>query len=160
MLWSLSQSRWIEWVERTDPGSCESEICRWPNEPRSSRNAVEVPYCMGLVWDGHGRGILVGGASYESELERGRDVPSSWPRVRRTLYAVEVRCLCCGLIVSFFFIVGCGYPYPASTDNNICMLWVLVIISCIWTMLVHVLGLLCLKTCETCSWNICNIRFQ
>jgi hypothetical protein len=66
---------------------------------------------------GRGRGVPVGGASYESESERGRDVPSSLPRTSRTLYAVEVSCLCCGSIVLFFIIVGCGYPHTVGTDN-------------------------------------------
>jgi hypothetical protein len=46
-----------------------------------------------LYGTGRGRGVTVGGASYESELERGRGTPSSWPRTRRTQYAVEAGCL-------------------------------------------------------------------
>jgi hypothetical protein len=42
---------------------------------------------------GRGRGVPVGGASYESEMERGRGVPLSLPRTRRTLCVVEVCCL-------------------------------------------------------------------
>jgi hypothetical protein len=64
--------------------SCESEHSRGASlyGPCMRRGAVEA--------------FPSGGASYESELERGRDVPSSWPRTRQILYAVEVRCLCCG----------------------------------------------------------------
>jgi hypothetical protein len=46
-----------------------------------------------LYGTGRGRGVPVGGASYESELERGRGTPSSWPRTRRTRYVVEAGCL-------------------------------------------------------------------
>jgi hypothetical protein len=42
----LCASRWIEWVECSDPGLCESEIAdsqgALSSEPHVSRNAVEV----------------------------------------------------------------------------------------------------------------------
>jgi hypothetical protein len=41
---------------------------------------------------------------------RGRGVPSSLPRTSRTLYAVEVCCLCYGLIALFLLSLVVGTP--------------------------------------------------
>jgi hypothetical protein len=77
-----------------------------------------VPHCTGLVWDEarsrrSRRGCLVRVgvgtwsrrpvelASYETDPVRGRGALSLlW------------------LVVSFFFIVGCGYPYTIGTDTK------------------------------------------
>jgi hypothetical protein len=83
--------------------SCESE---------RSRGAL-------LYGTGHGRGVPIGGASYESELERSRGTPSSWSRTRRTRYAVEAGCLLLWFNhFVFFIIVGCGYPHTVGTDKS------------------------------------------
>jgi hypothetical protein len=79
-----------------------------------------------------------GALSYGPRTERGAvdTFLSGVPRTSRSWSAVETlrraglvrggpytrsRCaaFCCGLIVSFFFTVGCGYPYSAGTDINI-----------------------------------------
>jgi hypothetical protein len=104
----------MEGVERSDPGSCESEICRWPNEPRARRSAVEVPCLCGT---GCGRGVSIGGASYESELERGRRALSSWPRTRRTLYAVEACCLLLWFDRFDFYYHWLWVPHTVGTDT-------------------------------------------
>jgi hypothetical protein len=80
-----------------------------------------MPYRTGLVRVGERSSRPVEGASYESESERGRGVPSSRPRASRN--AVEVHHpLFFGFAVfadsvSFFFIVDCGYPYSVGTDS-------------------------------------------
>jgi hypothetical protein len=61
--------RCSEGVERSDPGSRESEFFRWANEPRASRNVVEVP-CRA------GRGAV-------------EAFPSRVPRTSRSQSAVE-----------------------------------------------------------------------
>jgi hypothetical protein len=59
------------------------------------RASCESEYGRGALSCGtrRGRGVPVEGASYESEPERDRGTPSSWPRTRRTWYAVEAGCL-------------------------------------------------------------------
>jgi hypothetical protein len=115
MLWLLSQGRWIEWVERSDPGSCKSEFCRWPNEPRASRSVVEAPCCTG-------RGAV-------------EALPSGVPRTSRSWSAVEAlrraglvrdgpstrsrrAAFCCGLIVLFFYYRWLWVPIVLVPTQN------------------------------------------
>jgi hypothetical protein len=77
-----------------------------------------------------------GALSYGPRTGRGavEAFPSGVPRTSRSWSAVEAprraglvrdgpcmrsrrAAFCCGLIVSFFFTIGCGYPYTAGTDN-------------------------------------------
>jgi hypothetical protein len=70
-----------------------------------------------LYETGRGRGSPVVGASYESELERGRGTPSSWPRTRRTRYAVEVGCLLLWLNYFVFYYRWLWVPHVVGTDS-------------------------------------------
>jgi hypothetical protein len=70
-----------------------------------------------LYRTGRGRGIPVGGASYESELERGRGAPSSWPRTRRIRYAVEAGCLLLWLNHFVFYYRWLWVPHTVGTDK-------------------------------------------
>jgi hypothetical protein len=79
----------------------------------------------GLVRAGARSRRPVEGASYESESERGRGVPSSRPRAGRNVVKVH-RPLFFGFVVFadsvlFFFIVDCGYPYTVGTDSEVCV---------------------------------------
>jgi hypothetical protein len=77
--------------------SCESERSR--GGPCMRRGAVEA-FPSGVPRTS--RSCPVELVSYETDPVRGRGALSLlW------------------LIVSFFFIVGCGYPYSAGTDTNI-----------------------------------------
>jgi hypothetical protein len=77
-----------------------------------------------LYGSGRGRGVPVGGASYESELERGRGTPSSWPRMRRTRYAIEAGCLLLWLNHFVFYYCWlwvppyCWYRHYAYKDEK------------------------------------------
>jgi hypothetical protein len=61
------------------------------------------------------------GASYESESERGRGVPSIRPRASRSMVEVHrllfLALLCWRISVSFVLTVDCGYPYTIGTDR-------------------------------------------
>jgi hypothetical protein len=73
-----------------------------------------------LYGAGRGRGVPVEGTSYESEPERGRGTPSSYPHARRTWCLAE---LGRGLVVLIFIIVKCGYPYTIGTDSSPRAFW-------------------------------------
>jgi hypothetical protein len=72
-----------------------------------------------LYGTGRGRDVPVGGASYESELERGRGTPSSWPRTRRTRYAIEAGYLLLWLNRFDFYYRWLWIPYTVGTNNFI-----------------------------------------
>jgi hypothetical protein len=82
---------------------------------------VEMPCRTGRVRIGMRSRRPAEGASYESESERGRGVPSSRPRASRSTVEVHrllfLALLCWRISVSFVLTVDCGHPYTIGTDN-------------------------------------------
>jgi hypothetical protein len=83
------------------------------NEPRASRNAVEVP-CRA------GRGAVEAFPSRVPRMSRSRSAVEALRRAGLVRDGPGMRlrraAFCCGLVVLFFIIVGCGYPHTVGTD--------------------------------------------
>jgi hypothetical protein len=61
MLCLLSESRWVRWVDRLDPGSYELEISLWSRRP-VEQASCESEHGRGIPWVVLARCTHVGGA--------------------------------------------------------------------------------------------------